>query len=56
MIFFYDMFDDSCDKVSIGDYRLSCLMYADDVVLLSSTEKGLQLCLDKLDHVVKHGV
>jgi hypothetical protein len=29
--------------------RLSCLLYADDLILLSESEKGLQSCLDSLN-------
>ena len=41
-------FDSSCDPVTINETNLNCLMYADDVVLLSTTEKGIQSCVDKL--------
>jgi ketosteroid isomerase-like protein len=37
-----------CDPVSLNSYDINCLMYADDVVMLSSTEKGLQNCVNKL--------
>ncbi len=43
-----DIFDSSCDPVKLHDVDLSCLMYADDLVLLSSTASGLQCALDKL--------
>ncbi|MCU7800554.1 MAG: reverse transcriptase family protein [gamma proteobacterium symbiont of Lucinoma myriamae] len=42
------IFDDSCDKVHIDDAYISCLMYADDIVLLSNSGIGLQALLDKL--------
>ena len=35
-------FDESCDQVQIGDCLISCLMYADDIVLLSNSAGGLQ--------------
>ena len=41
-------FDKTCDPVSLNSYDINCLMYADDVVMLSSTEKGLQNCVNKL--------
>jgi hypothetical protein len=41
-------FDKMCDPVSLNSYDINCLMYADDVVMLSSTEKGLQNCVNKL--------
>lgn len=37
-------FDESCDQVQIGDRLISCLMYADDIVLLSNSAGGLQKC------------
>ena len=35
------LFDDLCDPVELSTEKISCLMYADDLVLLSSSEKGL---------------
>ena len=32
----------------MGSYDLNCLLYADDVILLSQNEVGLQKCLKKL--------
>ena len=43
-------FNKSCDPVSLNKYDLNCLMYADDVVLLSSSEKGLQSYINKLSN------
>ena len=40
-----------CDPVSLNSYDINCLMYADDVVMLFSTEKGLQNCVNKLYNV-----
>ena len=42
------LFDESCHPLSLGDNKLNCLMYADDLVMLSETPQGLQSCLDKL--------
>ena len=42
------LFDESCHPLSLGDRKLNCLMYADDLVMLSETPQGLQSCLDKL--------
>lgn len=39
----------SCqDPVDINNHRVDCLMYADDIVLLSNSKEGLQTRLDKL--------
>ena len=43
-----NLFDNSCDQVQIGSLFTSCLLYADDLVLLSTSDKGLQVVLDKL--------
>lgn len=45
----HDIFDDSCCPVSIGDIKLSSLSWADDLVLTSLSEAGLQQCLNKLN-------
>ena len=42
------IFDDSCDPVNINNSPLSCLMYADDLIILSESANGLQCALDKL--------
>ena len=47
------IFDEDCDAVSLGDCNLNCLMYADDVILLSKSEIGLQNCLEKLEAYCK---
>lgn len=44
-----DVFDDSCYGVDVGSYHLSCLLYADDVILVSKTAPGLQRCINKLE-------
>lgn len=45
-----DIFDATCCPVNIHDTSLSCLMFADDLVLLSESPTGLQNCLNKLYH------
>ena len=42
------IFDSTCDPISLHDIKLSCLMFADDLVILSESAKGLQNALDKL--------
>ena len=44
-----NLFDDSCDPVRLGSTNLYCLLYTDDLVLLSESQKGLQYCLTKLE-------
>jgi len=50
-IFLHDLpniFDASCDPVTLNNSFLSCLMYADDLILISESAKGLQCALDRL--------
>ena len=35
-----DIFDNTCHSIDIGTYYLNCLLYADDVLLLSQSEKS----------------
>ena len=42
-------FDDTCSPITLkSGKKLSCLMYADDLVLMSETANGLQSALNKL--------
>jgi hypothetical protein len=43
------IFDDTCDPVKILEQPLSHLLYADDLVLISTSENGLRTCLSKLE-------
>ncbi len=43
-----DVFTQECNPVNIANEAVSLLMFADDVVLLSSDASGLQICLNKL--------
>ena len=50
-LFIHDLpniFDHSCDPVTLHDVKFSCLMFADDLVLASESSQGLQACLDKI--------
>ena len=42
-----DIFDQTCDPIKVGNEDLSSLLWADDLVLLSSTPQGLQKSIDK---------
>jgi hypothetical protein len=41
-------FNLECDPVSINGKSTSCLLYADDIVLMSQSTNGLQKILDNL--------
>ena len=47
-----DIFDETCKPARIGAETINCLMYADDLILISETEDGLQKCLNKLAEYV----
>ena len=52
-IFLYDLpliFDATCAPVNLNNLNLSCLMYADDLIIMSESAAGLQHALDKLYH------
>ena len=34
-----------CHPISLNNERMNCLMYADDIVILSESKEGLQECL-----------
>ena len=42
------LFDSNCHPANVNDLKLSALLYADDVVLLSETEAGAQCAMNKL--------
>ena len=45
----HDIFDQSCKPLEINDRKISSLSYADDLVLLSESEAGLQNSLNRLE-------
>ena len=42
------IFDKSCKPILLKDTHINCLMYADDIVIMSETEEGLKNSLNKL--------
>ena len=44
-----NIFDNECMPVSLNTSKINCLMYADDVILLSETRDGLQNSLSMLE-------
>ena len=43
-----DIFDNTCDPPKLGIRDVNCLCYADDLVIISESPKGLQQSLNKL--------
>ena len=43
-----DSFDDQCDPVKIQDLKINHFLYADDLVIVSLSEEGLQTTLNNL--------
>jgi hypothetical protein len=43
-----DLVTGNCDPVRAGDLSVTCLLYADDFVLLSESKSGLQSSLNIL--------
>ena len=44
-----NIFDATCLPVTSNSDLISCLMYADDLIIMSETRDGLQICLNKLN-------
>ena len=42
-----------CHPVKVGSQSLGCLLYADDVVILSESPEGLQTAFNKLHQLCK---
>ena len=42
-----NIFDESCDPVSLGDQKVNALLWADDLLILSKTSSGLQKAIDR---------
>ena len=42
------LFDNTCDPAKFGDLTLSSLLYADDLILFSETNEGMQRAINKL--------
>ena len=51
------VYDEQCDPVYIGSKPVHCLMWADDCVVMSTTETGLQRSINKtVEHFTKLGL
>ena len=48
-----EIFDQTCNPVTLNSLKLNCLLYTDDIVLLSETAEGLQNSLDKVSQYCK---
>ena len=48
-----EIVDQTCNPATLNSLKLSCLLYADDIVLLSETAEGLQNSLDKVSQYCK---
>ena len=43
----------SCEPVSLGGSKVNCLLYADNLLVMSNSKHGLQQCLNKLNDYTK---
>ena len=50
-----EIVDQTCNPTTLNSLKLNCLLYADDIVILSETAEGLQNSLDKLSQYCKKG-
>ncbi len=44
----HEIFDEGCDPICLDNVKMNSLSWADDLVLMSTSQKGLQNCLDRL--------
>ena len=44
------VFDQSCDPPELNNENINCLLWADDLLLISRTPEGLQNSVDKMHH------
>ncbi len=49
----HDNFNSECDPAELDKLRINSLSWADDLVLISKSQKGLQSCLDQLENYCK---
>ena len=42
------IFDKTCDPVNLSEMQISNMLYADDLLIISKSQAGLQRCVDKL--------
>ena len=45
-----EIFDQSCDPVKIGDSEQNCILWADDLLVLSESDVGLQNSIDRVNN------
>ena len=49
-----DIFDKNCCPIALENMSINCLMFADDLLLLSETPEGLQKSLDNLNQYCRN--
>ena len=50
---FQELKDNSCEPIKLQQKNINCLMYADDLLILSETEAGLNNSLQRLGKYAK---
>lgn len=48
-----NIFNKTCKPINIGESDINCLMYADDLVLMSESKEGMEKCLENLSLYTK---
>ncbi len=49
-----DILNDRCHSPILGDQKVRCLMYADDLLILSESQQGLQFAINQLRDYCDH--
>ena len=45
-----NIFTDDCQPINIANTQISCLMFADDLILMSESAEGLKKCINRLEN------
>ena len=48
-----DIFDDMCNPIELQNEKINHFLYADDLSVISTSNEGLQRCLDKINDYAK---
>ena len=47
------IFDDDCNPARVGNMNINCMMYADDLIIMSESHEGLQESFNRLEKYCK---
>ncbi len=53
MIYIHCLNTEDCNPAKYGDIKIGCILYADDLVIISESDLGMQKCLNTLENYCK---